>query len=147
MSLDASTLQHLRASVWPTLEMHYQLPTGILEAIATWETRGSFDVRAYNPGSGARGIFQITPIALQQIKMDTGLQLDPFNPYASSAAAALLLRRFSRLFRGEPTLMVAAYNAGEGTVRQLLRDIAQRGRGFLPLETRQYIANVVPQLR
>jgi soluble lytic murein transglycosylase-like protein len=43
--------------------------------------------------------------------------------------------------------MVAAYNAGEGTVRQLLRDIAQRGRGFLPLETRQYIANVVPQLR
>ena len=147
MSLDASTLQHLRSSVWPTLEATYDLPKGILEAIATWETRGSFDPRAYNPGSGARGIFQITPIALQQIKLDTGLQLDPFNPYTASAAAALLLRRFSRMYRGEPTLMVAAYNAGEGTVRQLLRDIAQRGRGFLPLETRQYIANVVPQLR
>jgi hypothetical protein len=43
--------------------------------------------------------------------------------------------------------MLAAYNAGEGTIRQFLRDIRNRGRGFLPIETREYIANVVPMLR
>jgi len=115
--------------------------------VATWETRGQFDTRAYNPGSGARGVFQLTPIALTQVQQDIGLKVDPFNPYAASAAAAALLARYARLFNGEPTLMVAAYNAGEGTLRKFLRDIRQRGRGFLPLETRDYIANVVPMLR
>lgn len=147
MTLDARTLEHLRGSVWPTLEASFDLPRGILEAIATWETRGSFDARAYNPGSGARGVFQLTPIALTQVRQDIGLAADPFNPYAASAAAAALLARYARLFNGEPTLMVAAYNSGEGTIRRFLRDVKARGRGFLPVETRDYIANVVPMLR
>lgn len=147
MTIDPRTLEHLRASVWPTLEQSFNLPRGILEAVASWETRGQFDARAYNPTSGARGVFQLTPIALTQVRQDIGLAADPFNPYAASAAAAALLARYSRLFNGEPTLMVAAYNAGEGTIRKFLRDIRQRGRGFLPLETREYIVNVVPMLR
>jgi soluble lytic murein transglycosylase-like protein len=147
MTLDPSTLEHLRASVWPTLEDSFRLPRGILEAVATWETRGSFDARAYNATSGARGVFQLTPIALTQVQQDIGLKADPFNPYAASAAAAALLARYARLFNGEPTLMLAAYNAGEGTIRRFLRDVRDRGRGFLPLETRQYIVNVLPMLR
>lgn len=147
MTIDPRTLEHLRASVWPTLEESFRLPRGILEAVASWETRGTFDARAYNPTSGARGVFQLTPIALTQVQQDIGLRADPFNPYAASAAAAALLARYARLFNNEPTLMIAAYNAGEGTIRKLLRDIATRGRGFLPLETRQYIANVIPMLR
>lgn len=147
MTLDPRTLDHLRGSVWPTLEDSFKLPRGVLEAVATWETRGSFDTRAYNPGSGARGLFQLTPIALTQVRQDIGLSADPLNPYAASAAAAALLARYARLFNGEPTLMLAAYNAGEGTIRRFLRDVKDRGRGFLPLETRQYIANVVPMLR
>jgi soluble lytic murein transglycosylase-like protein len=115
--------------------------------VATWETRGSFDARAYNATSGARGVFQLTPIALKQVQQDVGLKADPFNPYAASAAAAALLARYARLFNGEPTLMLAAYNAGEGTIRRFLRDVRDRGRGFLPLETRQYIVNVLPMLR
>ena len=147
MTLDPRTLEHLRSSVWPTLEASFDLPRGMLEAIATWETRGSFDARAYNPASGARGVFQLTPIALTQVRQDIGLKADPFNPYAASAAAAALLARYGRLFNGEPTLMVAAYNAGEGTIRRFLRDVKARGKGFLPVETRDYIANVVPMLR
>lgn len=147
MTLDPRTLEHLRSSVWPTLEASFDLPKGMLEAIATWETRGSFDARAYNPASGARGVFQLTPIALTQVRQDIGLKADPFNPYAASAAAAALLARYGRLFNGEPTLMVAAYNAGEGTIRRFLRDVKARGKGFLPIETRDYIANVVPMLR
>jgi membrane-bound lytic murein transglycosylase D len=147
MTLDPRTLEHLRASVWPTLEDSFRLPRGILEAVATWETRGSFDARAYNATSGARGVFQLTPIALTQVQQDIGLKADPFNPYAASAAAAALLARYARLFNGEPTLMLAAYNAGEGTIRRFLRDVRDRGRGFLPSETRQYIVNVLPMLR
>jgi soluble lytic murein transglycosylase-like protein len=147
MTLDPRTLEHLRASVWPTLEDSFRLPRGILEAVATWETRGSFDARAYNATSGARGVFQLTPIALKQVQQDIGLKADPFNPYAASAAAAALLARYARLFNGEPTLMLAAYNAGEGTIRRFLRDVRDRGRGFLPYETRQYIVNVLPMLR
>jgi len=147
MTLDPRILEHLRGSVWPTLEDSFRLPRGILEAVATWETRGSFDARAYNATSGARGVFQLTPIALKQVQQDIGLKADPFNPYAASAAAAALLARYARLFNGEPTLMLAAYNAGEGTIRRFLRDVRDRGRGFLPLETRQYIVNVLPMLR
>lgn len=147
MTLDPRTLEHLRASVWPTLEDSFRLPRGMLEAVASWETRGSFQRDAFNPTSGARGIFQLTPIALRQVQQDIGLKADPFNPYAASAAAAALLARYARLFNGEPTLMVAAYNAGEGTIRKFLRDVRDRGRGFLPLETRDYIANVIPMLR
>lgn len=147
MTIDSRTLEHLRASVWPTLEESFRLPRGILEAVATWETRGTFDARAYNPTSGARGVFQLTPIALTQVRQDIGLQADPTNPYAASAAAAALLARYARLFNSEPTLMIAAYNAGEGTIRKFLRDVRDRGRGFLPLETRDYIANVIPMLR
>lgn len=147
MTIDPRTLEHLRGSVWPTLEDSFRLPRGILEAVATWETRGSFDARAYNATSGARGVFQLTPIALKQVQQDVGLNADPFNPYAASAAAAALLARYARLFNGEPTLMLAAYNAGEGTIRRFLRDVRDRGRGFLPLETRQYIVNVLPMLR
>ena len=146
MTLNARTLEHLRGSVWPALEEGFRLPRGILAAIAEWETRGSFDVRAYNPGSGARGLFQLTPIALAQVRQDVGLNADPYNPYTASAAAAALLGRYARLFRGEPTLMVAAYNAGEGTIRRFLRDVSDKGRGSLPLETRQYIAAIVPSL-
>lgn len=147
MTLDPRTLEHLRSSVWPTLEASFDLPRGILEAIANWETRGAFDARAFNPTSGARGVFQLTPIALTQVRQDIGLAADPFNPYAASAAAAALLARYARLFNGEPTLMLAAYNAGEGTIRRFLRDVKQKGRGFLPAETRAYIANTIPMLR
>jgi len=147
VTLDPRTLEHLRSSVWPTLEDSFGLPRGILEAIATWETRGGFQRDAFNPTSGARGIFQLTPIALTQVRQDIGLAADPFNPYAASAAAAALLSRYNRLFRGELPLVLAAYNAGEGTVRKFLRDVRDRGRGFLPLETRQYLANVLPMLR
>jgi len=147
VTVDQRTLEHLRNSVWPTLEQSFGLPAGILEAVTTWETRGQFQRDAYNPTSGARGIFQLTPIALRQVQQDIGLKADPFNPYAASAAAAALLARYNRLFQGQLPLVVAAYNAGEGTVRKFLRDVRDRGRGFLPMETRDYIANVIPMLR
>lgn len=146
MTVDQVTLNRLQSTVWAGIEDTFKLPRGILNAIATWETRGSFDNNAFNRGSGARGIFQLTPIALKQVNIDYGLNADPNNVYQASVAAAILLSRYQRLFKGELPLMVAAYNAGEGTVRRFVKQVASNGRGSLPYETRDYIANVVPMI-
>lgn len=146
MRLNNATLNHLQNTVWPALETGNGLPNGILNAVATWETRGTFDNDAFNRGSGARGIFQITPIALKQINIDTGMTLNPTNPYQASVAAATLLARASRLFSGELPLMLIAYNAGEGRAKKFVRAVASGGSGQLPRETLDYITNVTAML-
>jgi soluble lytic murein transglycosylase-like protein len=145
MSLDDATLNRLRSSVWPALESGWGLPRGILGAIATWETRGTF--RDEVSRAGARGIFQLTPSALTQVRNEFGIIANPSDPYASSVAAAALLSRYMRLFSGEITLAVAAYNWGEGSVRRFVRQVVNTGRGFMPRETREYIANVLPMIQ
>jgi len=144
MTLSPSTLLHLERTVWPALERSWGLPAGTLEAIAWWETRGTF--RDMTSASGARGIFQLRPIALRQVLDEFGIAADPSNPYQASAAAAALMSRYLRLFRGSLPLALAAYNAGEGTVRRFLAQAAQGGAGQLPRETRDYVLNVVPRV-
>jgi membrane-bound lytic murein transglycosylase D len=139
-------LVHLQQSVWPLLERAYGLPQGILGAIAQVETGGRFDARALNPGSGAAGLFQLTPIALEQVRQDAGVRVDPYNPGQASAGAALLLRRYFRMFGGDVSLALVAYNAGEGRARQFMRDVQQGGTGRLPRETAQYIPKVLGAL-
>lgn len=136
------TIAHLQSTVWPALESSWGLPAGLLGAIAAWETRGSYST-ATGP-AGGRGIFQLTPIALDQVRADTGLDIDPINPYTASVGAAALLARYVRLFT-HPPLVVAAYNWGEGNVRRFIRLIAQRGSAPMPRETREYIAATVLQ--
>lgn len=139
-------LVHLQTSVWPLLERAYGLPQGILGAIAQVETGGRFDARALNPGSGAAGLFQLTPIALAQVQQDSGVRFDPYSPGAASAAAALLLRRYLRMFNGDVSLALAAYNAGEGRVKRFINEVRERGSGRLPVETARYIPKVLGAL-
>lgn len=142
MRVDNATLNHLKSTVWPAIEESLGFPFGLLNAVATWETRGQFDNDAVNRGSGARGIFQLTPIALKQVNIDTGMNINPTNPYQASYGAAALLSRASKLFSGELPLMLVAYNAGEGNAKKFIRDVAATGRGRLSAETRDYITNV-----
>ena len=144
MTLSPSTLLHLERTVWPALEQSWGLPAGTLEAIAWWETRGTF--RDQTSRTGARGIFQLRQIALDQVLKEFGIAADPSNPYQASVAAAALMSRYMRLFRGSLPLALAAYNAGEGTVRRFLAQAAQGGAGQLPRETRDYVLNVVPRV-
>lgn len=140
-----TNLDHLRNNVWPVLESAYGLPAGLLQAIATVETGGRFDPRAYNPVSRAAGLFQLTPIALEQLRIDYGVRIDPMSPAQASTAAAMLIRRHLRMFQ-ELNLALAAYNAGEGTVRKYLREVQARGSGRLPRETVRYIPAVLSEL-
>ncbi|NBX56827.1 MAG: hypothetical protein EBT70_17525 [Betaproteobacteria bacterium] len=89
MSLSTATLERLRGAIWPTIELRYELPRGILGAIAEWETRGTWRNDQVGP-TGARGIFQLTPIALEQVRLDSGgVRFDPLNPVAASVAAGI----------------------------------------------------------
>lgn len=141
MAVDQATLERLRATVWPALEDAYGLPKGTLYAVSWWETRGTWSDAP--GGSGSRGIFQLTPTALAQIKQDTGTSHNPDNAYSASAGAAALLSRYLRLF-GQPALMIAAYNAGEGRVRSFVKQTQVSGSGTLPAVTRDYVQNVMP---
>lgn len=144
MSLSPDTLDRLNRVIWPALERSWGLPDGTLEAIAWYETRGTF--KDMTSRTGARGIFQLRPIALRQVLDEFGIAADPSNPYQASAAAAALMSRYLRLFRGSLPLAIAAYNAGEGTVRNFLRQAIEGGAGVLPRETRDYVQNVVPRI-
>jgi soluble lytic murein transglycosylase-like protein len=141
MAVDQATLERLRAAVWPALEDAYGLPKGTLYAVSWWETRGTWSDAP--GGSGSRGIFQLTPTALAQIKIDTGMIHNPDNAYSASAGAAALLSRYLRLF-GQPALMIAAYNAGEGRIRSFVKQVKTGGSGTLPAITKDYVQNVVP---
>ena len=141
MAVDQATLERLRATVWPALEQAYGLPKGTLYAVSWWETRGTWS--GESGGGGSRGIFQLRPIALAQVKEDTGMTHNPDNVYSASAAAAALLSRYLRLF-GQPALMIAAYNAGEGKIRSYVRQVQSSGRGALPGITVDYVQNVMP---
>jgi soluble lytic murein transglycosylase-like protein len=144
VSLSPDTFDRLNRVIWPALERSWGLPAGTLEAIAWYETRGTF--RDQTSRTGARGIFQLRPIALAQVRQEFGIAADPSNPYQASAAAAALMSRYLRLFRGSLPLALAAYNAGEGTVRRFLSQTAQGGAGQLPRETREYVVNVIPRV-
>lgn len=144
MSLSTDTLDRLNRVIWPALERSWGLPDGTLEAIAWYETRGTF--KDMTSRTGARGIFQLRPIALAQVRQEFGIAADPSNPYQASAAAAALMSRYLRLFRGSLPLAIAAYNAGEGTVRRFLRQTMEGGAGVLPRETRDYVVNVIPRI-
>jgi soluble lytic murein transglycosylase-like protein len=141
MSVDQATLERLRLTVWPALEDAYRLPRGTLYAVSWWETRGTWS--GESGGGGSRGIFQLRPIALAQVKEDTGMTHNPDNVYSASVAAAALLSRYLRLF-GQPALMIAAYNAGEGRIRGFIKQVQTSGRGTLPAITKDYVQNVMP---
>ena len=139
-------IAHLQSNVWPLLEQVYGLPVGVLNAIAGVETGGTYNTRARNAASGAAGLFQLTPITLEQLQLDTGIRFDPLSPGAASAAAALLLRRHLRTFRGDVSLALAAYNAGEGRVKRFMREVQAQGTGKLPVETARYVQKVTGAL-
>jgi hypothetical protein len=142
--IDPSTLDYLQNTLWSSLESGYNLPNGILNAIAKWESRGTYDNKAFNSASQAAGLFQLRPNAIAQVKISYGIDLDPMNVYQASLAAALIFKRYNRMYQGSLALMVMAYNWGEGNVRKLINSLATEQVAKVPLETRNYIANTIP---
>jgi membrane-bound lytic murein transglycosylase D len=113
------------------------------------EVESAFDPAARSP-VGAAGLFQLMP----QTARSLGLALRPLDdrldPERSAAGAAKYLRYLHGQFK-DWRLALAAYNAGEGHVRQVLN--RSKARTFdqiatrLPAETQMYVPKIEATLR
>lgn len=113
------------AEVFAQNEARYQLPSGLLAAVAETESGGNS--AAVSP-AGAQGLMQLMPSTA------SGLGVDPWNPSQAVQGAAQLLSGYLTRFGSVP-LALAAYNAGPGAVEQY---------GGVPpyAETQNYVAKI-----
>ncbi|CCS30256.1 Lytic transglycosylase catalytic [Salmonella enterica subsp. enterica serovar Agona str. 40.E.08] len=115
------------------LERMYNLPSGILRAVATAESGGD---QFATSGAGAQGLFQLMPGTAK----DLGLKgNDVFDPVKSADAAARYLGMLLRRSGGNLSKALASYNWGMGNVERY-------GMGLLPQETRDYIPRVMSNM-
>ncbi len=96
------------ASLFAQNEARYQLPQGLLAAVAQTESGGN---RAAVSPAGAQGLMQLMPSTAQ------GLGVDPWQPAQAVQGAARLLSKYLHSYGSVP-LALAAYNAGPGAVEQ-----------------------------
>ena len=108
------------------------------------EAESTFNPNARSP-VGAKGLFQFMPETAKGLGLSTFLPDERTDPEKSARAAARYLRELHGKF-GEWPLAFAAYNAGEGRVRRLLKQKeATTFAGIaaaLPSETRMYVPKV-----
>jgi len=108
------------------------------------EVESSFDPRARSP-VGAVGLFQLMPATAKRYGLRTWPLDDRVKPEPSARAAAKYLKYLHGLFK-DWRLALAAYNAGEGTVQNLLD--RHKGTSFdsiathLPAETQMFVPKV-----
>ena len=120
------------------------------ELIWLAEVESSFNPRARSP-VGAAGLFQLMPGTARDLNLTVGfLRDDRMNEDKNARAAAQYLRRLHERF-GDWRLALAAYNAGEKRVADLLA--RQKGKSFdaiaarLPAETQMYVPKVEATIR
>jgi membrane-bound lytic murein transglycosylase D len=105
----------------------------------------SFDPRVRSP-AGAAGLFQLMPATARRYRLKTTWPRDQrLQPEPSARAAAQYLNYLHGRFK-DWRLALAAYNAGEGTVQDLLT--RQKAHSYdaiasrLPAETQMYVPKV-----
>jgi membrane-bound lytic murein transglycosylase D len=108
------------------------------------EVESSFDPRARSP-AGAAGLFQLMPATAKRYGLRTWPWDQRLRPEPSAEAAAKYLEYLHDRFK-DWRLALAAYNAGEGTVQNLLTKHKARTfdaiATYLPAETQMYVPKV-----
>jgi membrane-bound lytic murein transglycosylase D len=121
-----------------------------VELVWVAEVESSVNPKAKSP-AGAAGLFHLMPATARSLDLSVGwLRDDRLHPEKSGRAGAKYLRQLYNRF-GDWQLALAAYNAGEGRVAELLKKskiktfdaIAHR----LPAETQMYVPKVEATLR
>jgi membrane-bound lytic murein transglycosylase D len=108
------------------------------------EVESSFDPRARSP-VGAAGLFQLMPATAKRYGLQTWPLDQRIKPEPSARAAAKYLQYLHGHFK-DWRLVLAAYNAGEGTVDNLLAK--HKAKSFdaiatrLPAETQMFVPKV-----
>ncbi len=132
-------------SVVELLEKH-SLPTD-LALLPIVES--AYEPFAYSHGQ-ASGLWQFIPITAKRFKLESDWWRDDRrNTLKSTEAAIKYLSYLHRYFDNDWLLAVAAYNAGEGTVRKAIRKNKKRKQPTtfwhldLPKETRAYVPKLI----
>jgi len=120
------------------------------ELIWLAEVESSFNAKAQSP-KGAAGLFQLMPATARSLGLSTTWPFDErFEVENNARAAAKYLRYLHQRF-GDWRLALAAYNAGEGRVSNLLA--REKTKSFvsiapsLPAETQLYVPRFEATLR
>ncbi len=110
------------------LSHQYSVDPRLVQAIITVES--NFDPYAVSR-AGAQGLMQLMPDTAARYRV-----ADPFDPQANIEGGVRYLRDLFRMFPGDIRHVLAAYNAGEGTVQQY--------GGIPPYpETQRYVERVL----
>ncbi len=112
------------------LEQQFGLPEGLLRSVAITESGGN---QYAVSKAGTKGLFQFMPGTAKHFGLKDD---DVFDPVKSSEAAAKYLSQLMRMFDGDLSEALAAYNWGQGNVMR-------KGLGAAPKETRDYIPKVL----
>ncbi|EAX6829260.1 lytic transglycosylase domain-containing protein [Salmonella enterica] len=129
-ALGAKNLMRMEP-LFKSLEKQYNLPEGALYSIAATESKGHAD--AVSP-TGARGMFQFTGIAREEVGMSDS---DAWDPEKSAVGAAKLLSKYLKQANGDWNEAVTAYNAGFGTINKW-----KKGERELTKENKEYAIKV-----
>jgi soluble lytic murein transglycosylase-like protein len=128
----------------------YNVDAHLLWTIAYLESRFRPEAVSYKGGKPcAYGLMQFVPATAQRYRLK-----NPHDPEEAVDAAARYVRDLLKRFGGRGDLVLAAYNAGEGTVeafrdgkrlvlpnRKVINPAAIRTGGIPPyVETREYVA-------
>lgn len=107
----------------------YQLPPALLHAMVKVES--AYNPRAVSP-KGAVGLMQLMPMTAKRFKVS-----NRYDPEQNLQAGAEYLTYLLKLFNKDLRLAIAAYNAGEGSVKKY-------GNKIPPYrETRAYVTKVM----
>ena len=119
-----------------------------LELLSVAYVESGFNSMALSP-KGARGVWQFMPATARRYGLSVDGAVDHRTHTAlATRAAARYLRDLHGQF-GDWKLALAAYNAGEGRVRSIIRRTGVRDfdemsrRRLLPAETRAYVPSVL----
>ncbi|MFA5043041.1 MAG: lytic transglycosylase domain-containing protein [Kiritimatiellia bacterium] len=109
------------------------------------EVESALNPRAIS-SAGAAGLFQLMPATARRFGLRTAPLDDRLEPEKSAGAAAQYLK-FLRQEFGCWSLALAAYNAGEGRVKEIMKKRKARTfdevERYLPSETRAYVPKVM----
>ncbi len=138
---------------WRVLATRHARATGLDPALVIAVIRAE---SAGNPfavsRSGARGLMQLMPATAEEVARKNGVRYrgpdDLFDPDTNVRLGTLYLAWLRKLFRDDPWLYIAAYNAGPGAVSRLRRDNPELSseqliRQRAPAQTRAYVPTVL----